>query len=90
METVDHPDLPLCVRLKVEWHWFWFRNLWYAVTGSHRARWAGIWHMKTRGANYTQVWVGPVTVIRRAPWLAGPARQLHPELFSSSNPEKAE
>ena len=34
METIEHPDLPLCIRFKVEWHWFWFGYVWEALTGT--------------------------------------------------------
>jgi len=81
METIEHPDLPLCIRFKVEWHWFWFGYVWEALTGTWGCRWDGLGYMRTRGANFSQVWIGPVSIIWREPWLAGSARSLHPELF---------
>lgn len=41
--------------------------------------------LKTRGANYFCFWFGPLEVTWRRPWLAGPARQLHPELFNKES-----
>lgn len=34
-----------------------------------------------RGANFKLYYVGPWEITRPMPWLAGPARQLHPEAF---------
>lgn len=78
---IEHPGLPLCCRLKVEWHWYWFGWVWSAAFTRPRGLVRSDWFMRTRGANFTQVWLGPISVIRRAPWLEGPARTLHPELF---------
>lgn len=80
-QYVDHPGLPLCSRLLVEWHWFWFRWVWGAVTTRPRGLARGDLFMKSRGANYLTVWVGPLCITMRRPWLRGPAMSLHPELF---------
>ena len=37
--------------------------------------------MKMRMANAVTLWVFGIEVVIRRPWLAGPARQLHSELW---------
>lgn len=37
--------------------------------------------MRFRMANALSIWVFGIEIVIRRPWLAGPARQLHPELF---------
>ncbi|ASN72943.1 hypothetical protein 8S6_12 [uncultured Caudovirales phage] len=37
--------------------------------------------MRSRGANHLSIWAWRFHVVIRRPWMAGPARQLHPELF---------
>lgn len=37
--------------------------------------------LKMRGANFLQLYVGPFDICIRMPWLVGPAKSLHPELF---------
>ena len=38
---------------------------------------------KFRIANAMFVWIGPVEIGWRMPWLEGPARQLYPHLFNN-------
>jgi hypothetical protein len=38
-------------------------------------------YMHTRGANFAAIWLWRFQIVIRRPWMAGPARQLHPELF---------
>lgn len=42
--------------------------------------------MKFRVANAVTLWVFGIEFVIRRPWLAGPARQLHPELFKGEQP----
>ena len=37
--------------------------------------------MRMRGANFFTVWIWRFEISIRRSWMAGPARQLHPELF---------
>ena len=67
--------LPKSSLLNVQIGWYWFRNDYWRTTR---------WFMKTRGANFASVWLGPVCITWRMPWLEGPARQLHPEAFKES------
>jgi hypothetical protein len=39
--------------------------------------------MRVRGANFSTVWIWRFEISIRRSWLAGPARQLHPELFEA-------
>ena len=39
--------------------------------------------MRSRGANFLALWVWRFEIVIRRPWMAGPARQLHPELFEA-------
>lgn len=63
---VYHPNLPKASWLIIDCRGFSLR----------RPRF-----MKMRMANAASVWVLGINVVIRRPWLAGPARQLHPELF---------
>jgi hypothetical protein len=38
--------------------------------------------MTTRGANWAAVWIGPVQIGWRMPWIPHAARALHPEMMS--------
>lgn len=68
---VRHPGLP-----KSNWLSMNFRG--FSV---RRTRF-----MKMRMANAVALWVFGIEVVIRRPWLAGPARQLHPELFKGEQP----
>jgi hypothetical protein len=59
--------LPKSNLLSVKW------NMW-----SHWSRW---YVARFRLANAIRYDVGPITILHRASWLEGPARQLHPHLF---------
>lgn len=41
-----------------------------------------IWFAKFRCANFMFVWLGPLEIGWRMPWLEHAARQIHPELFT--------
>ncbi|WP_312139956.1 hypothetical protein [Stutzerimonas nitrititolerans] len=68
---VRHPSLPKASWISVDFRCFSLR----------RPRF-----MKMRMANAASVWVFGISVVIRRPWLAGPARQLHPELFEGEQP----
>lgn len=68
---VRHPGLP-----KASWINISFRSF-----SLRRPRF-----MKFRVANAVTLWVFGVEVVVRRPWLAGPARQLRPELFKGDKP----
>ena len=40
-------------------------------------------YSKMRGANFLSIYWWRINIVIRRPWLAGPARQLHPELWKS-------
>ena len=67
--TVKHKGLPKSCLLKVT-----FLPWRYQV---------GTRFLRSRGANFASVWMWRFNVVIRRPWLAGPARQLHPELFEA-------
>lgn len=46
----------------------------------HFRQWPWFYHF--RFANARLVFLGPLRFTLRAPWLEGPARQLHPEVFA--------
>lgn len=65
------PKLPKAKLIK-----FWWVNRWpydYRTRSPFFLRW--------RNANAWGFMLGPLGVSVRAPWLEGPARQLHPRLF---------
>lgn len=63
---VSHPGLPRASWLNVDFRCFSLK----------RPRF-----MKMRVANALSIYLFGVNIVIRRPWLAGPARQLHPELF---------
>ncbi len=75
-------------RTIVRWHWFWFSHLWRALLGQlfPTRPWAEqvaivLRPISTRMANAHTYLIGPLEIMRPAPWLLGPALQLHPEAF---------
>lgn len=70
-----HPDLPKA-RL------FWMRRRFTHIlsAGSRRILWA-----KFRNANAMFIWVGPLEIGWRMPWLERSARALYPHLFKEKN-----
>ena len=83
----QHRKLPQAGRTTVRWQWFWFRNAAQDIRAAWRTRTTRYlrtaFYMRTRGANYGQVWIGPVTIIWPMRWLDGPARTLHPDAFET-------
>lgn len=67
--VVKHKDLPRSCLLKIA-----FLPLRYPV---------GKNFMRSRGANFLALWVWRFEIVIRRPWMAGPARQLHPKLFEA-------
>ena len=43
---------------------------------------------KMRFANAVRIEVFGIEIVIRRPWLAGPVRQLHPELFAEEQPHE--
>ena len=68
---VSHPGLPKANWISIDFRGFSLR----------RPR-----LMRMRLANAASFWVFGINVVIRRPWLAGPARQLHPELFKGAQP----
>ena len=66
---------------KVQWHGFWFRRVFDSIRLRHERRLWPAFYLSSRNANAQITYVGPLCVIRPMPWLEGPARSLHPELF---------
>lgn len=76
-----HKKLPQAGRVRVGWHWFWFSWFWGDI--KRRKLWRGSFYLNTRIANAREVSIGPVYIMIPCRWLAGPARQLHPEIYNS-------
>lgn len=49
-------------------------------------RWIGRFFLRTRGANFAAVWLGPLQIAWRMPWLPDVAARLHPHLFKEPRP----
>lgn len=47
--------------------------------------WYGRFILRTRGANFSAVWLGPLQICWRMPWIPRVARQLHPHIFEARN-----
>ena len=71
-ETVKDSRLPKACLVGLQWHWWWFGNALHTMNNS-RMRKKSLFWMSTRGANFAQVWIGPLTILWRRPWLRGPA-----------------
>lgn len=76
---MDKSKLPKAGLLFLQWHGWWLKEWVRGYSQESRLRMR--FFMKTRGANFAAVWVGPIYVAWRMPWLKGPAQQLHPEAF---------
>ena len=80
------------LRTTVRFHRFWFADLLSAALGklypsvpSRRAQVLLVLRpISSRIANARIHFIGPFEITRPAPWLAGPARQLHPEAFTTT------
>lgn len=66
---VKHKNLPKSCLLKVT-----FLPLRYPLGNNF---------MRIRGANFLAIFVWRFEIVIRRPWMAGPARQLHPNLFEA-------
>lgn len=81
-----HKKLPQAGRPRISWQWHWFSRAKYNIRAALRERrfdllWLAF-YMSTRGANFYQFWIGPVSIMWPARWLSGSARQLHPKEFA--------
>lgn len=63
--------LPKAPLLWFRWHW------------SRKAK-PRVWWAKFRNANAMFIWLGPLELGWRMPWLESAARQLHPEAFTGA------
>lgn len=86
-QYVEHPGLPLAPLFWAGWHWWWFERLIWDCYLIKRDRYP--FCTKIRGANFVQVWVGPLTFVLRRPWIASRALSQCPELFEGENLTKA-
>ncbi len=73
METIKNKRLQKSKMLWIKWHWWWFRQLRDSVHMERRYWPAFI--MTMRGANFFELWIGPLNIGWRMPWLRGPAEQ---------------
>ena len=74
-DPVYHPSLPKANLIWLRWHWFWFRNLRSKLRGEQpRLPWKLLFWLPHRYANAFGLYIGPVHIVWRRPWLAGPAR----------------
>jgi len=81
-ETIKDPRLPKTTLFWFQWHWFWFGDMWRAFRGTGVWRVKELLWLKTRCANATTLYVGPLLIGWRSAWLVGPARTYHPEIFN--------
>jgi hypothetical protein len=73
-DTVYDPRLPKANLIWIKWHWFWFRRIWDKALGRPpRVMWKSLFWLPTRYANAWAVYIGPLNIGWRRPWLAGPA-----------------
>lgn len=73
-DPISDPRLPKADLIWFRWHWFWFRNLWSKLQGEQpRLPWKLMFWLPWRMANAWAVYIGPVQIGWRRPWLAGPA-----------------
>lgn len=78
--------LPQAGRPRIRWCWYWFRSAGRNIRVAWRERRPDLlslaFYMKTRGANFWQIYVGPVDIIWPARWLDGPASVLHSKVYA--------
>ena len=81
--TVNDPRLPKANLLKVEWHWWWFRDIYHKAQGkTPRHPWKLLFWLYSRMANASMLYVGPLMMVWRRLWLFGPARTYYPQFFN--------
>lgn len=74
-DFVYDPRLPKADLIWFRWHWFWFGKFWNKALGRDpRLPWKLLLWLPWRLANAWAVYIGPVQIGWRRPWLAGPAR----------------
>ena len=74
-DFVYDPRLPKADLIWFRWHWFWFGKFWNKALGRDpRLPWKLLFWLPWRMANAWAVYIGPVQIGWRRPWLAGPAR----------------
>ena len=77
-DFVYDPRLPKADLIWFRWHWFWFGKLWNKALGRDpRLPWKLLFWLPWRMANAWAVYIGPVQIGWRRPWLAGPAEVQH-------------
>lgn len=72
-KIVKDDRLPKAPVISVSFGRYWFRWLLTAIQTDNLRR--SLFWMHTRGANFRQFWIGPLSILCRAPWLSSPARQ---------------
>ena len=75
-ELIKDQRLPKADILKVSWHWWWFRHYFIKPLRGER-----FW-LYSRTANAAVLYVGPIELVWRRPWLRGPAEAYYPQFFS--------
>jgi hypothetical protein len=73
-DFVFDPRLPQAALIQVQWHWYWFPGIWDRAFGrGPRFLWKSAFWMPSRYANAFSLGIGPLFIVWRRPWLAGPA-----------------
>ena len=84
-ETVIDPRLPKGPPFTADWHWWWFSDIARRAQGKGPCwRWSSFFWLYTRTANAATLYVGPVYLIWRRPWLRGPAQTYYPQIFNAA------
>jgi hypothetical protein len=82
-----HSKLPQAGKIRIRWQSHWFRGLKHNLSTAWRLKTTRYLnssiYMETRGANYAEVWIGPINIMWPMRWLEGSARQLHPRILNS-------
>lgn len=87
----ENAKLPHAGKMKITWQSFWFKNFYRRAKASIRSAYVMrsmkyitmLFYMEMRGANFKQIWIGPISIVRPMRWLRGPANTLHPNIMKS-------
>ena len=72
-DPIYDPRLPKANLIHFQWGWHWFRLVYDKVLGKSRFMWKSLFWLPHRYANAFGIYLGPIHVVWRRPWLAGPA-----------------
>lgn len=73
-DPIYDPRLPKANLIHIQWGWHWFRSIYDKALGrTPRFMWRSLFWLPHRYANAFGIYIGPVHIVWRRPWLAGPA-----------------